>query len=54
MDLEEEEGTQPLMMIGRALALKTETGDVTICSFISEPMSVTRQAYHILNNTLKE
>ena len=54
MDLEEEEGTQALLKIGRALTFKIETEDATICSFISEPMYVTRKAYQILNNTLKE
>ena len=54
MDLEEEEDIQPLLTIGIALTFKTKTEDDTICNFISEPTSLTRQAYHILNNTLKE
>ena len=54
MDLEEDEGTQPLLTIGRALTFKIETEGETICNFISEPMSVIRQAYQILNKTLKE
>ena len=54
MDFEEEEDIQPLLTIGRALNFKTETEDGTICNFISEPTSVTQQAYHILNNTIKD
>ena len=54
MDLEEDEGTQPLLTIGRALTFKTETEDDTICNFISEPMSVTKNRYQILNSTLSE
>ena len=54
MDLKEEEGTQPLLMIGRPLTFKTKTQKDTICNFISEPTSVTRQAYQIMNITLKE
>ena len=54
MDFEEEEYIQPLFRIGRALTFKTQTKDDTICNFISEPMSITRKSYQILNNTLKE
>ena len=54
MDLEEEEDIQPLLTIGRDLNFKIETEDDTICNFISNPMYVTKQAYEILNNTLKE
>ena len=45
MDLEEEKGTQPLLKIERALTFKNEIEDDTICSFISDPMSVTKNAY---------
>ena len=54
MDLVEEEDIQPLLTIGRALNFKTETKDDTIYNFISDPTSITKRAYHILNNTLKE
>ena len=54
MDLEEEEDIHPLLTIGRALTFKTETADDTICNFISEPTSVTKRAYQILDSTLKE
>ena len=54
MDLdEEEEYTQPLLTIVRALTFKIEIEDNTICNFISEPTYFNRQAYQILNNTLK-
>ena len=54
MELEEEEDIQPLLTIGRALTFKTETEDDTICNFISEPTSVTKRAYQILDSTLRE
>ena len=54
MDLEKEKGTQPLLKIGRALTFKNETKYDTICSFISELMSVTKHSYQILNSTLSE
>ena len=49
---EEEEEVQPLLTIGRALTFKNETEDDTIINFISEPTSVNREAYQILNTTL--
>ena len=54
MDLEEEEDIQSLLTIGKSLTFKTETEDDTICNFISEPMSVTKRAYQIMDSTLKE
>ena len=54
MDLEEEEDIQPLLTIGISLTFKPKTEDDTMYNFISEPTSITRQAYQILNNTLKE
>ena len=36
------------------MTFKTGTEDYTICNFISEPMSITKWAYRILDNTLKE
>ena len=54
MDLEEEEGLQPLLMIGKALTFKDETEDDGINDFISEPTSVNKEIYQILNITLGE
>ena len=54
VDLEEEENAQSLLSIGRAFTYKNETEDDTICSFVSEPMSVTKHAYQILDITLSE
>ena len=54
MELEEEEGIQPLLTIGKALTFKDETEDDAINSFISEPTSVNKQIYQILNSTLGE
>ena len=54
VDLEEEENAQSLLSIGRAFTYKNETEDDTICSFISEPMYVTKHAFQILDNTLSE
>ena len=48
VDLEEEESTQSLLTIGRALTFKNENEDDTISNFISEPMAATQHAYHIL------
>ena len=47
MDLEEEEGVQLLLTIGKFLTFKDETKDDTINSFISEPTSVNK---HVLSN----
>ena len=54
MELEEEEGVQPLLTIGKALTFKDETKDDAINSCISEPTSVNKQIYQILNRTLGE
>ena len=54
MELEEEEGVQPLLMIGKALTFKDETKDDDINNFISEPTYVNKQIYQILNGTLGE
>ena len=54
MDLEEYEYIHALWTIGRALNFKTESEDDTICNFIREPTSVTKQPYQILNSTVKE
>ena len=54
MEIEEEEGVQPLLMIGKALNFKYETKDDAINNFISEPTSVNKQIYQILNGTLGE
>ena len=54
MELEEEEGVQPLLMIGKALTFKYETEDETINYFIYEPTSVNKHVYQILNSTLGE
>ena len=45
MELEEEEGVQPLLMIGKALTFKDETEDDAINNFIIEPTSVNKQIY---------
>ena len=45
MELEEEEGVQPLLTIGKALTFKDETEDDAINSFISEPTFVKKQIY---------
>ena len=52
MELEEEEGVQPLLTIGKDLNFKDETKDDAINSFISEPTSVNKFFYQILNGTL--
>ena len=54
MELEEEEGVQPLLTIGKALTFKDEIEDDAINSFISEPNSVNNFFYQILNSTLGE
>ena len=54
MDLEEEEGVQPFLMIWKALTFKDETEDDAINNFISEPTYVNKQIYQILNRTLGE
>ena len=52
MEPEEEEGVQPLLNIGKALTFKDETKDDAINNFISEPTSVNKEVYQILNITL--
>ena len=52
MELEEEEGVQPLLTIGKDLTFKDETEDDAINNFISEPTSVNKEVYQILNITL--
>ena len=52
MELEEEEGVQPLLTIGKALTFKNEMKDDAINNFISEPTSVNKEVYQILNITL--
>ena len=54
MELEEEEGIQPLLTVGKALIFKDEIEDDAINNFISEPTSVKKQTYQILNSTLGE
>ena len=54
MDPEEEEGVQPLLTIGKALTFKDETEYDSINNFISEPTSVNKKIYQILNATLGE
>ena len=54
MEPEEEEGVQPLLTIGKALNFKDETEDDAINNFISEPTSVNKKIYQILNATLGE
>ena len=50
----EEEGIKSLLTIGKSLTFKDETEDDAINSFISEPTSVNKHVYQILNNTLDE
>ena len=52
MELEEEEAVQPLLTIGKAVSFKDETEDDAINNFISEPTSVNKEVYQILNITL--
>ena len=54
MEPEEEEGIQPLLTIGKALTFKDETEDDAINNFISEPTSVNKEIYQILNINLGE
>ena len=54
MEPEEEEGIQRLLMIGKDLNFKDETEDNAINNFISEPTSVNKKCYQILNATLGE
>ena len=54
MELEEEEGIQPLLTIGKALTFKDETKDDAISNFISEPTYVNKIFYQILISTLGE
>ena len=54
MELEEEDGIQPLLTIGKSLNFKDEIEDDAINSFINEPTTVNKQIYQILNNTLGE
>ena len=54
MEPEEEEGVQPSLMTGKAFPFKDETEDDSINNFISEPTSVNKKIYLILNATLGE
>ena len=54
MDLEEEEGVQSLLTIGKALTFKDETEDNVISSFMSEPTSINKHVYKIRNSTIDE
>ena len=54
MEPKEEEGIQPLLTIGKDLTFKDETEDDSINNFISEPTSVNKEIYQILNITLGE
>ena len=54
MELEEEDGAQLLLTIGKSLTFKYGIEDDAINSFISEPTSVNAHVYQILNNTLDE
>ena len=54
IEQEEEEDVQPLLTIGKALTFKDETEDDAINNFISEPTSVNKKIYQILNATLSE
>ena len=54
MEPEEEEGVQPLLTIGKALTFKDETEDDAINNFISDPTSVNKEIYQILNINLGE
>ena len=52
MELEEEYEIQLLLMIGKDLTFKDETEDNAINSFISDPMTINKHVYQILNSTL--
>ena len=52
MEPKEEEGVQPLLTIGKAFSFKDETEDDAINNFNSEPTSVNKEVYQILNITL--
>ena len=54
VELEEEDGDQLLLMIGKSLIFKDETEDDAINSFINEPTSINKHVYQILNSTLDE
>ena len=54
MEPKEEEGVHPLLTIGKALTFKDENEDDAINNFISEPTSVNKKIYQILNTTLGE
>ena len=54
MELEEEEGVHPLLMIGKELTFKDETKGDAINNLISEPTSINKKIYQILNATLGE
>ena len=54
MDLEEEEDIQPLLKIGRDMTFKIQTKDDTICNLISEPSSIAKRDYQIMDSTLRE
>ena len=54
MEPNEEEGVHPLLTIGKALTFMDETEDDAINNFISEPTSVNKEIYQILNITLGE
>ena len=54
MELEKEEGVQSLLIIGKALTFKDETEYNAVNNFISEPTSVNKKIYQILNTTLGE
>ena len=54
MEPEEEEGVQELLTIGKALTFKDETEDDAINNLSSEPTSVNKKIYQILNATLGE
>ena len=43
-----------MLTIGKSLTFKDETEDDAINSFISEPTSINKHVYHILNSTLHE
>ena len=52
VELEEEDSVQPLLTIGNALTFKDEIEEDAINSFISEPTSINKHVYEILNSTL--
>ena len=54
MEIEEEDGDQLLLMIGKSLTFKDEIEDDAINSFISEPTFFNKHVYQILNGTLDE